>query len=239
MASTYFIRRRRALRRHFGKYLALARLSLTEHWGADFAGSVLGEAPGHFEALLEHLPDAGARAPHLRRFMLTGAEQLALHKAMKSHGKTAEETWMVCRRVAERELFGLPRFVRWLSKTLFFSWFSRWQMKRLAEASKKEPVGDCVFDYVPGDGGRFDFGITYRRCGTHQLMLKQGAADLAPYLCLADIPCSDAFEWGIQRSQTLAQGCTQCDFRFKKGGPTQIAPARWPTAPLRLEPPES
>ncbi len=29
--------------------------------------------------------------------------------------------------------------------------------------------------------------------------------------------------WGLKRTQTLADGCQYCDFRFKKGAETQIS----------------
>ena len=224
----YFIRRRIFLLKRFRKLAQAARLPLASQWGAETAEEMVTEAEGHFDALLPHLPDAGWRAPHLRSFLLITAAQLALFKAMEAHGKTAREAWLICLAVTERELFGLPTVVKWVAKVGFFSWFSRWSQRRLAAASQVSPVGGNVFDYVPGDGRTFDFGITYRRCATHQLMLAHGGAELAPYLCLGDIPCSDALGWGIQRTSTLAQGCTRCDFRFKKGGPTKITPEDWP-----------
>ena len=30
-------------------------------------------------------------------------------------------------------------------------------------------------------------------------------------------------DWGLIRTETLADGCARCDFRFKKGGQTQIS----------------
>lgn len=31
------------------------------------------------------------------------------------------------------------------------------------------------------------------------------------------------FGWGLRRSETLADGCQRCHFRFKKGGETEIS----------------
>ncbi len=228
MPATWFVRRRKRMLRHFRKLGVLARVPLSDQWGADFAGAVLTDAEPAFDALIEHLPDPGPSAPHLREFMVIAAAQLALFEAMRVRGRSARETWLVCRYVTERRLFGLPRLVRWFGRVLFFAGFVRRRMKRLAEASRRRPVGGNVFDYVDGDGETFDFGITYHRCATHQLMLEHGGAELAPFLCLGDIPCSDALGWGIQRTSTLAQGCASCDFRFKNGGPTKIEPVDWP-----------
>jgi len=54
-------------------------------------------------------------------------------------------------------------------------------------------------------------------------MLDQGAEEFAPYVCMSDIALSDAMGWGLIRTGTLADGCETCDFRFKKGGKTQIS----------------
>jgi 2-iminoacetate synthase ThiH len=40
---------------------------------------------------------------------------------------------------------------------------------------------------------------------------------------MSDIALSDAMGWGLIRTQTLADGCHYCDFRFKKGAVTQIS----------------
>jgi hypothetical protein len=36
-------------------------------------------------------------------------------------------------------------------------------------------------------------------------------------------PYSEMLDWGLIRTQTLAEGAGKCDFRFKKGGPTRVA----------------
>jgi hypothetical protein len=40
---------------------------------------------------------------------------------------------------------------------------------------------------------------------------------------MSDIALSDALGWGLIRTQTLADGCSHCDFRFKKDGETRIS----------------
>jgi len=54
-------------------------------------------------------------------------------------------------------------------------------------------------------------------------MLKHGGEAFAPYICMSDIALSDAMGWGLIRTQTLADCCDYCDFRFKKGAVTQIS----------------
>ena len=51
----------------------------------------------------------------------------------------------------------------------------------------------------------------------------QNALEILPYVCLADIALSDAFGWGLIRTQSIGDGCEFCDFRFKKGSMTKIS----------------
>ena len=53
---------------------------------------------------------------------------------------------------------------------------------------------------------------------------------MAPYLCLSDFVVSDAFDRGLVRYKTLAEGAGVCDFRFKSGRETYVHPLRlgWP-----------
>ena len=69
----------------------------------------------------------------------------------------------------------------------------------------------------------YDFGVNYLRCGNIKFVKKHGGEELAPCICLSDIALSDAMSWGLKRTQTLADGCQYCDFRFRKGAETEIS----------------
>lgn len=82
---------------------------------------------------------------------------------------------------------------------------------------------DYVYDFIPGDGITFDYGVDYLECASCKFLAKQGAPELAPYLCPVDVLYSEALGWGLTRTKTLAEGADKCDFRFKKGGSTNVA----------------
>lgn len=90
--------------------------------------------------------------------------------------------------------------------------------------------GDWVATFVEGDGEAFDYGIDITECGICKFYRAQGAAELAPYLCLSDYVVSDAFGRGLVRYKTLAEGAEVCDFRYKEGRETFVNPLRegWP-----------
>lgn len=65
-------------------------------------------------------------------------------------------------------------------------------------------------------------------------MQEQGAEEFAPYVCMSDIALSDALGWGLIRTEILADSCERCDFRFKKGGKTQIS-SKTPEVQVTIE----
>ena len=83
--------------------------------------------------------------------------------------------------------------------------------------------GDFEVKYIVGDGKDFDWGVDYVACGNYNFMKSQGAEEFAPYVCMSDIALGDALGWGLTRTQTIADGCQSCDFRFKKGSKTMIS----------------
>lgn len=111
----------------------------------------------------------------------------------------------------------------WLLARLMYSSFVKRRIQKRAEEGQQLRFGDFEVKYVIGNGKNFDFGVDYVRCSIYQFMQDQGAEEFAPYVCMSDIALSDALGWGLIRTETLADGRERCDFRFKKGGRTQIS----------------
>ena len=77
--------------------------------------------------------------------------------------------------------------------------------------------------FVNGNGQDFDYGIDYTECASCKFLIAQNALELAPYVCAVDKAASEMMGWGLSRTMTLAEGGEKCDFRFKKGGKTDVA----------------
>ncbi|MHC4462961.1 MAG: L-2-amino-thiazoline-4-carboxylic acid hydrolase [Planctomycetota bacterium] len=101
--------------------------------------------------------------------------------------------------------------------------FLKRRVRRRAERNEQLKFGDFEVRYLIGDGEEFDWGVDYVACGNYNFMKVQGSEEFAPYVCMSDIALSDALGWGLIRTQTIADGCQSCDFRFKKGSKTRIS----------------
>ncbi len=131
--------------------------------------------------------------------------------------------WEICHDALRLRMERFSKIKRWLLARLMYSSFVKKRMQKRAEQGQQLRFGDFEVKYVIGDGENFDFGVDYVGCGNYKFMQDQGAEEFAPYVCMSDIALSDAMGWGLIRTETLADSCERCDFRFKKGSKTQIS----------------
>lgn len=193
-------------------------------YGADFADALHREVRQEYENLVPQIPFVeGIVGGALNTFLTITAQELAVYKVMKRHGKTAEEAWEICHAALRLRLERYSRVRRWLLARLMFSRVALRRMRKRAKSGTQLGFGDFEVAYVTGNGEEFDYGVDYVRCGNYRLMVDQGAEEFAPYVCMSDIALGDAMGWGLIRTGTLADGCERCDFRFKKGAKTQIS----------------
>jgi hypothetical protein len=222
MSENYDLRRQGRLLRKLDKALARLRRSLVARYGEARAGTLVDAARDEYRALLPQIPFIGEGNPFLI-FLLPTSRYLAIHRALRREGRPVEETGQLIYELNQAELRALPVLIRRMIGWLWFTrWFGRRLERRAAESQVRRHPGGFVFQYVQGDGERFDFGIDYRECANVKFLRDQGAPELTPFVCAVDKVASEQLGWGLTRTSTLAAGCEHCDFRFKKGGVTRV-----------------
>jgi hypothetical protein len=238
LPTSYFVRRSRWLRRIFARSTRVSAEVMRERGHApELIAQISDEARAHFDAILPRLSDPGRAGAHLRSFTVGASIQLAFYLAMKAHGHGAAEAWAICEETARRQITRVPRFLRAIISAVFFSAWMQRRFRRAAMKSLAAPLGGWQFEYVEGARAG-EFGVTYTRCALQALARALDASEFGPYLCLGDIVASDVLGWGVQRSETLGHGCARCNFRFTRGGNTQIStPATLQLAPPHKLPP--
>lgn len=76
--------------------------------------------------------------------------------------------------------------------------------------------GALELDVIRDDAGGFDFNVT--RCRYAEMYRRLGLADLGPLLsCGRDAAMVEGFNPALEfrRTQTLMEGATHCDFRYR------------------------
>jgi hypothetical protein len=225
----YYTSRKSELMESFDELRAHTGSVLTSSYGAEFAEAIDADARREFESLISEIPYIGGDGNQLTDELIQASMGLALHRAMQKHGKTAQESGEVLIQTVEAMVDSHPKLLTRAVGFYEMSGFGQRKMRKAALRSQQRAyAADWVFSFVESDGEEFDWGIDFTECGIVKFFRAQGAEELAPYMCLADYPMSEAFGTGLIRNTTIAKGAERCDFRFKRG--REISPDWRPRA---------
>ena len=220
--SNYYIAHKKRFVMEFDLVAKSARSVIGEYFGED-ARALTAETRQEFEHLIPQLPYIGGKQPFTEFIVFTGM-LLAVYRVNKAHGKTVEQTGEMVFEMGRAFLNSFPTFLLRLFMSLNFSRRAMDRLRKGAIESQQRKYSEGnVINFIEGDGKTFDYGVDYIECASCKFLAAQGAPEIAPYLCPVDILFSEAMGWGLTRTMTLAQGADKCDFRFKKGGPTNVA----------------
>jgi len=219
----YYVQRKNQYLKDFDRIFKSAHPVLVSHFGPKQPPLLLAEARRKFEDMLPQLPYLGGEKPFTDFVMFT-AMTLAFYRASLSYGKSLEKFAIILYQVEKKYLQSTPKFLlRFFGPRTFSTRYLNKVRQRAVETQQRQYPGNYVFEFVEGDGINFDYGIDYLECGACKFLESQNASELAPYICPADVLYSDLLGWGLSRTQTIAEGAERCDFRFKKGGRTNVA----------------
>lgn len=223
MKNGFYASRADVLLREFDRIVDCAQPALVRRYGQQQSGRLVRDARWEFERIIPEIPHIGGlRARPLNVFLRATAMELAVYRAMKRLGRSAAEAWAVCHEAIVARMDTYPAWKIRLMRKLMFSRFMMRRVRKRAARTEPLRLGDFQVRYLMGDGETFDWGVDYLACGNHEFMRTQGAEEFAPYVCMSDIALGEALGWGLTRTQTLADGCEFCDFRFTRGADTHI-----------------
>jgi len=212
------------LLKNFDRTARLIKASLSERYGQELSDKLCADVREEYKRIIPHVPSIkGARAKALNAFLRITAQELAVYRTMKKHGKSPGEAWELCHEALTLRMEEFSTIKKWLLKKLMFSGFVKRRVKRRAEKNEQLTFGDFEIRYVTGDSQEFDWGVDYVKCGNYNFMKAQGAEEFAPYVCMSDIALGNALGWGLNRTHTIADGYEACNFRFKKGSDNNIS----------------
>jgi hypothetical protein len=223
MQTGHYTSQKDKLLRDFDRTAQLVMGFVAERYDEEHAAGLYRDARQEYEAIIPQMPHIkGARARPLNAFLRVTAQEVAVYKAMNKYGRTPGEAWQVCHEAIRVRMEKFPGWKAWLLRRLMYSPLVKQRIRRRAEKNEQLRFGDFEVRYVIGGGKEFDWGVDYVGCGNLELVKKLGAEEFAPYVCMSDIPLGAKLGWDLIRTQTLADGCDYCDFRFKKGAGMQI-----------------
>lgn len=223
MTEQNYVSCKRKLLKTFDRSIARSKHVLISRYGNEQTNLLVRECRHEYEALIPQIPFIGRRNPFLI-FLIPTSRYLAVYRALRRKGLALEEAASLIYLLNEAEWKAIPLILRRIVSYLWFSpLFIRRVRKRAKESQARQHKGGYVLTFIEGDGQTFDYGLDYTECAACKFLHQQGAPELAPLMCSFDKTASDVLGWGLTRTTTLADGFNKCDFRFQKGGKTNIA----------------
>lgn len=203
---------------------------LVARFGKDRATGLVRDIRQEYETLAPEMPYIGGEENIFTEWLIYGVYYLAVYRVLKTEGQTVEQVGKVIYDTF-RAMADYPKWLLRLVGSLKYNKKYVSQLKEeIAETQERRYPGDWVAMFIEGNGEEFDYGLDITECGIYKFYHAQGADELTPYLCLSDCVVSEAFDRGLVRYKTLAEGAEVCDFRYKKGRKTFVNPLRdgWP-----------
>jgi hypothetical protein len=224
--SWYLVNKRKILRqvrfafRHYDKLLA-------EAYGKAEGQAIARETLQRFGDMLPDLPYiGGAENPNTRALYMSAA-WLAMYRSLQARGASVEEAARLIYLGAASLFDSFPTrwLMRWQGRSLLGRKHIEQSRRRAAISQERRYPDDWVFEVVEGDGHAFVTGTDYTECGVVKYLAREGAPELAPYLCWIDYPMLAAAHLRLDRTETIAQGGRRCDFRMSRGEPVHVEPS--------------
>jgi hypothetical protein len=203
---------------------------LGTRFGKYRASNLIKDIRQDYKAIAPEIPYIGGEENVFTEWLIYGAYYLAVYRVLNAEGQSVEETGKVIFDTFQ----AMADYPKWMLRLVGSLKYNKRYVNRLKEAiaktQKRRHPGDWVAAFIEGDGEEFDYGIDITECGICKFYHAQGADELAPYLCLSDYVVSNAFDRGLVRYKTIAEGAKVCDFRYKKGRATFANPLKegWP-----------
>jgi hypothetical protein len=225
-AESWYLENKPKIMRQVRSFLRPFRKPLAAAYGKEEGEAIVKDAIQRFEALLPDIPYiGGGENPSTRNLYLTAA-MLAVYRSLQARGASVEEAARLIY-LGSASFFGSfpARVLMRLQGRRLLSRKFRDKRRHVAAISQERRYPeDWVFEVVEGNGQGFAFGVDYTECGLVKYLAREGAPELAPYLCWIDYPQFAAMHLRLDRTETLAQGGQRCDFRMSRGQPVKVEP---------------
>jgi len=218
----YYVSQKSKLLKDFDDTFNPGRSILVASMDETFADQILKEARIEYEAIIPKIPYIGGEENTSTQHIVGASQCLAIYKTLKEKGMDIKEIGKIIYDMTEAYIHVQPKWVLNIYGYFKYHLGRSDKMREQAKMSQKRQYPmDFVFKFVEGDGKELDYGTDMIECGIVKFFRTQSAEELVPYICVLDFPISKAFNRGLIRTMTIAEGAEICDFRYKKGRITQ------------------
>ena len=224
--ANWYLEHKSGIMRRMRFVLRYYRKEFVKAYGKAEGEAIAKETLQGFEVLLPDLPYIGGDENRLTQALYMTAARLAMYRSLRARGASIEEAARLIYLGAASFFNSVP--TRWLMRWQGRRMFGRKRLEQFRHAAsisqRRRYPDDWVFEVVEGDGQDFAFGADYTECGIVKYLAREGAPELAPYLCWIDYPQFAAMHLRLVRTETIAKDGQKCDFRLSRGTPVEVEP---------------
>lgn len=203
---------------------------LTDRFGKIQTDELMKDIQTEYANLAPSVPYIGGKQNMFTEWLDYGVYFLSVYRVLKHAGYSINQVGKTIYRTYET----MADYPKWFLNVVGRLKYGKSYVSHLSracdESQKRQYPWDWVCTFIAGDGQQFDYGLDITECGICKLYAAHNAMELAPYMCLSDFVVSKAFDRGLVRYHTIAEGDDLCDFRYKAGRETFVSPLRrgWP-----------
>ena len=217
MPNDFYLMRKGKLLRRQKKMMKVAKPFLTSRYGHEIVAQVTAIAATEFERLIPEIPYIGGDRNQFTSLLIDMTAILALYQGLQQQNLPLPEIGDTVIAIAKANINRYPAWLPRLGGKLYLThWWQRRTEKQARQSQKRKFIEDFVYEFVPGDGEAYAWGVNYLECAIVKFFAKQGATELTPYVCEIDFLLFPAMGIELKRTGTIGHGCTHCDFRFQK-----------------------
>ena len=176
---------------------------------------------------MPQFPYIGGQENEFTRFLVRPSMLMPIVRIMRDEGVPTRQVGQAVFEIADRGYHLIPAPIRRRQGRSYFTEKRKATWRETARVSQlRRYPGDWVCEFAEGDGETFEYGLTMTECGLLKFWRAQGLEEFVPYLCLTDWALWHALGVEVERTQTLANGGTCCDYRYIRRG--RNGPPGWP-----------
>lgn len=219
-ASNYYLGKTNRILKDFRKMHRAAQAVLDQKYTEIDPSFFYKKSKVQLLRLLHELPYIGGDQNGQTINLIMGAIALAIIVTLKEYGLQRDQIGEILYLSFEGYFNSNPRIVKRIySKLILSKLFIKRMEKEIQQSKLRRYKEDFVLQDRDAKGKKIHLGYNYIECAIHKFYKKHSVVEYLPYLCLGDYALFHAYGIGFQRTQTIGNGGSYCDFRFIKNGP--------------------
>ncbi len=208
----------------FDNWLMVSGTVVTDLLGPDGGAAALVAIRANYADIILQIPWIGGESSRNTYNLLGSASSMALIKPLEALGVTPHNIGHTMYLMAQASFQADGEALQQQGAYMFDEATIDGMRQGAVWSQKRVYAGDFVFDFVEPQCG-YAYGIKMTECAIQKFYRQQNLDKYVRYNCLLDYPMYQIMGVHLDRTQTLGNRGTSCDFNYLATG---LTPDGWP-----------